>query len=191
MAEDDDERKKTIRGYIDNTEIKLLTAISNGLFNQKDIGGEPTWRKIQDLIGEAREHLEKKEFAKSETKQAMALGHIHDALSKTEPYWRFVNVYAGPIWLYLVGILVSLFAFFFINLDAEIQSKMGVSEDVIFVCSVGYNWWDITCIMENQKISGRTKTQKIIQNLLSKLSFSRRNFWCHNLSNHNWWSSQY
>jgi len=131
------DREKTIREYIDNTEIKLLTAISNGLFDQDGVGGKDAWEKIENLLGEARASLEKKNFAEAETKQATALGYIHDALTKPKAYWRFVNVHAAPIWIYLLGVLVALFVFFYSDVDTMIQTKMGISEDVVFVVAWG------------------------------------------------------
>lgn len=132
-----DEDKEKISGYIDNTEVKLLTAIGNGLFNQDGVGGEEAWKKIENLLGEARVFLEQGKFAEAETKQATALGHLHDALTKPKAYWRFVNIHAAPIWIYLLGVLVSLFVFFYSDVDTIIQTKMGVSEDVVYVVAWG------------------------------------------------------
>jgi len=133
----DETRKKEIEKFIDNTEIKLLTAISNGLFNQKNVGGESAWMKIEDTLREAREFLKQDNLVDAETKQATALAHIHDALSKPTSGWRFVNVYAAPIWIYLLGVLVSLFLFFYSDFDNTIETKLGITEDMVFVVSWG------------------------------------------------------
>lgn len=134
MAED---KKQIISKLIDKTEVKLLTAISNGLFNQKGVGGEAAWTKIELLLGEARNLLEQNKLGDAETKQATALGYFNDALSKPNSYWRFVNVHAGPIWIYLVGILILEIFFFYSGLNTEIQNKLGISEDVVSVVAWG------------------------------------------------------
>ncbi|MDH3822657.1 MAG: hypothetical protein OES19_02840 [Nitrosopumilus sp.] len=132
-----EEREKTVRDLIDKTEIKLLTAINNGLFNQNNIGGKETWIEIEKILGESRNLLEEKKYEDAETKQATASGHLYHALSMTSAYWKFVNVHAGPIWIYLLGVLVLEFLFFYTDLDAHFQNKLDVSIDFLYVVAWG------------------------------------------------------
>jgi len=132
-----EEREKTVRNLIDKTEIKLLTAVNNGLFNQKDIGGKDAWIEIEKILGEARNLLNQKKFEDAETKQAIALGYLYHALSRPNAYWKFVNVHAAPIWIYLLGVLVLEFFFFYTDLNTNFQDRLDISKHFIYVVAWG------------------------------------------------------
>lgn len=134
MVED---RTEIVRELIDSTEIQLLVAINNGLFNQTQLEDSKPWTEIEDIVKDARHFLKAGNLEDAETQQSIALGHLQEALSKPNASWKFVNVHAGPIWIYLLGILVLEFLFFYTDLDTHIQNKLDISKDFVYVVAWG------------------------------------------------------
>jgi hypothetical protein len=129
-------RKKLVR------EIKRIDAstnnlVDNGLFDKrstklfgnkqqeeedKKVRAEmdTVFDTIQVILYMARKSLENDDLAASEYYVAQALKAHDKALYTSSRIWRFSNVYAGPMWIYLIGFLLSVLAFYLIQLDTNI-----------------------------------------------------------------------
>jgi len=95
--------------------VKLQAEIENGLFEQKKVISDgPKWPQIQDLVRKARTELSSS-LDDAESTQEEALGTYYEAVNKTGPVWRFSGLYAGHLWIFLVGVLVSIFFFYYFS----------------------------------------------------------------------------
>jgi hypothetical protein len=132
----EDERAQTRKTLV--REIKRIDAwtnniIDNGLFDKrhKKLFGKKqkedevraimdgVFKDIQDNLYTARKSLDNDDLPASDYYVAQALRAYEKALYAPSRTWRFSNVYAGPMWIYLVGFLVSVLAFYWIQLDAN------------------------------------------------------------------------
>ena len=77
------------------------------------------FKDIQDNLYMARKSLDNDDLPASEYYVAQALRAYEKALYAPSRTWRFSNVYAGPMWIYLVGFLVSVLVFYWYQLDAN------------------------------------------------------------------------
>jgi hypothetical protein len=130
----EDERSQTRKSLV--REIKRIDAwtnnlIDNGLFDKrhKKLFGkkqkedevraemDKVFKDIQDNLYTARKSLDNDDLPTSEYYVAQALRAYEKALYAPSRIWRFSNVYAGPMWIYLVGFLISVLAFYAVQLD--------------------------------------------------------------------------
>jgi hypothetical protein len=137
-AADQDERAQTRKKLV--KEIKRIDAstsnlIDNGLFDKrstklfgkkqeedKKVQAEmdTVFETIQVNLYTARKSLDNDDLPASEYYVAQALKAYDKALYTPSRIWRFSNVYAGPMWIYLIGFLLSVLAFYLIQLDTNI-----------------------------------------------------------------------
>src|SRR5215212_4699585 len=137
-AADQDERAQTRKKLV--REIKRIDAttsnlIDNGLFDKrstklfgkkqeedKKVRAEmdTVFETIQVNLYTARKSLDNDDLPASEYYVAQALKAYDKALYTPSRIWRFSNVYAGPMWIYLIGFLLSVLAFYLIQLDTNI-----------------------------------------------------------------------
>jgi hypothetical protein len=136
LAVAQDERGQTRKSLV--REIKRIDActndlIDNGLFDKrhKKLFGkkqkedemraemDKAFKDIQDNLYMARKSLDNDDLPASEYYVAQALRAYEKALYAPSRIWRFSNVYAGPMWIYLVGFLISTLAFYWVQLDVN------------------------------------------------------------------------
>jgi hypothetical protein len=130
----EDERAQTRKTLV--REIKRIDAwtnnlIDSGLFDKghKKLFGKKqkedevraimdgVFKDIQDNLYTARKSLENDDLPASDYYVAQALRAYEKALYAPSRAWRFSNVYAGPMWIYLVGFLISVLVFYWYQLD--------------------------------------------------------------------------
>ena len=136
LAVAEDERGQTRKSVV--REIKRIDAwtnnlIDNGLFDKRHkklfgkkqkedevrVEMDRVFKDIQDNLYMARKSLDNDDLPASEYYVAQALRAYEKALYAPSRTWRFSNVYAGPMWIYLVGFLVSVLVFYWYQLDAN------------------------------------------------------------------------
>ncbi|HKG72124.1 MAG TPA: hypothetical protein VKA87_09495 [Nitrososphaeraceae archaeon] len=136
LAVAEDERGQTRKSVV--REIKRIDAwtnnlIDNGLFDKRHkklfgkkqkedevrVEMDRVFKDIQDNLYMARKSLDNDDLPASEYYVAQALRAYEKALYAPSRTWRFSNVYAGPMWIYLVGFLVSVLVFYWFQLDAN------------------------------------------------------------------------
>src|SRR2546425_3633401 len=119
-SNDDLKRREKIRGLIDNVAIRLQAGIENGLFKQKGVKTNGSnWVDIQKLISEARGNLNKN-IDDAENKQEEALNQYFNSINHAGAKWRFSQLYAGPIWIFLIGTLVGIYIFYVSGMEKQL-----------------------------------------------------------------------
>jgi hypothetical protein len=112
---------------INRIDVWTSTLADNGLFDKqkkafekKGINPETIFDKIQTDLMEARRKLHNVDLSGSEYSTSKALRSYDQALYTPSRLWRFSNVYAGSMWIYLIGFLVAVLTFYWIQLDVNI-----------------------------------------------------------------------
>jgi hypothetical protein len=121
---------------INRITIWTNSLVDNGLFRKKHkkLSGkkeegeskvsdelEQAFCDIQDNLYGARTSLDAgDDLATSDRYLSRALKAYDKALYTKSRLWRFSNVYAGPMWIYLVGFLGAVLAFYWALLDTRI-----------------------------------------------------------------------
>lgn len=136
-ADDLDNQKKVVSKMIDETEGNLRVAINNGLFNENGVKSITWLKDIQALLNKARFLLKDNHVEVAENLQSTALAVINDAISKSSSKWKFVNLHAMPIWLYLCGTLVIIFLFFYFQINVSIESKLKIGSTFTYTITWG------------------------------------------------------
>jgi hypothetical protein len=72
---------------------------------------DKAFKDIEDNLYTARKSLDNNDLPVSDYYVAQALRAYEKALYAPSRTWRFSNVYAGPMWIYLVGFLISVLVF--------------------------------------------------------------------------------
>jgi hypothetical protein len=136
-AEEEEEtaqRRKKLAKEIRRIDASTNNLIDNGLFDKrhKKLFGKKldeekervemnsAFKDIQDNLYMARKSLDNDDLPTSEKHVTLALRAYDRALYAPSRIWRFSNVYAGPMWIYLIGFLLSVLAFYLIQLDTNI-----------------------------------------------------------------------
>ena len=70
----------------------------------------------------ARKYLNAGDFEESDYHISLALRTYDKAMYSSSRIWRFSNVYAAPIWLYLVGFLIAVLVFYMFQADNMVMS---------------------------------------------------------------------
>jgi dolichol kinase len=70
-------------------------------------------------LRKARKYLYASDLVECDYYTSLALRSYDKALYLTSRLWRFSNIYAGPIWIYLLGFLAAVLAFYLYQLDVN------------------------------------------------------------------------
>jgi hypothetical protein len=104
--------------------MMVSTASENGLFDGiQEISLECILNKIKD----ARDRLEKSkppDFSQCDHDLSTAADYYFKAVNSAPKSWRFLNIYAIHIWIYLIAFLCLLFIFYY-ELDSSLSTKFG------------------------------------------------------------------
>jgi hypothetical protein len=124
IADEIVQTKKKLQREINNIDIKTNNLTDNGLFDKKQNKATPAeldvaFNEIQGHLYSARKYLSAGDLEASDYYASLALRSYDKALYLSSWWWRFLNVYAGAIWIYLVGFLVAVLAFYSYQLDAN------------------------------------------------------------------------
>ena len=116
-AEYSKERKK-LQEAIEKVDIWISSAVENGLFtNKKDL-----YKPILENLKSARRNLKQGDLIESNYKLDLVLDQYSDAIHSTNRRWKFINVYAMDIWIYLIAFLTLVFIFYLSELDGILKS---------------------------------------------------------------------
>jgi membrane protein involved in colicin uptake len=111
ITDDTERRRKILLNEINSIDNRTNAVADNGLlFDRK--GKQDYLEDIQNNLKVAREKLYAGDLVDSEYYTSLALRLYDKALYSTSRIWRFSNVHAGPMWIYLVGFLVAVLAFY-------------------------------------------------------------------------------
>ena len=135
----EDEKKKTLQEEIDQLDSRINIASENGMFgpNQKNVPVD-SFNKIQNYLKTARKFLFAGNIADADYDTSLALHEYNNALYSTRKSWRFSNIYAGYIWIYLVAFLVAILAFYWAKVDAEVALfNVKIQNDALYAASWG------------------------------------------------------
>lgn len=136
-------RKDEIRKQIDNVAIRLQAGLENGLFEQKKVKEKgPQWTEIQNLVSIARDKLDKN-LGEAESRQEEALNTYFVAINNAGAKWRFYGLYAGPIWIFLVGILAATFMFYISGTGDKLTDPKNLFNLLIPRAAVDATAWGI------------------------------------------------
>jgi hypothetical protein len=129
VPSDDLARIKSLHEDIDRIDTWVNISAENGLFKrQKDVTAET----IQGILQKARDNADIKSanfsISNCETNRSLAVAKYYEALNSTPWFWRFTNVYAGFMWLYLVGFLVCVFLFYYFSGVAFVLTILRIAE---------------------------------------------------------------
>lgn len=120
--------KKKLLNEINRIDIWTSNLVDNGLFDnnkksfkKKGIDDPDTlFEEIQGNLRKARTDIDESDLSESEYHTSKALRSYDKALYASSSIWRFSNVYAAHMWIYLIGFLLSVLAFYWIQLDTNI-----------------------------------------------------------------------
>jgi hypothetical protein len=125
-AEEIERAKKKLLREINRIDICTNNLVDNGLFDKqkkafekKGMDPNKVFEDIQQYLKEARTKLYDDDLSGSEYFTSKALRSYDQALYTPGRLWRFSNVYAGPMWIYLIGFLGAVLAFYAYLLDVN------------------------------------------------------------------------
>lgn len=106
-------KEKSLYRRIDQLDTQINTSAENGLFRSQN---EVIIDKVKEQMLLTRKNLDTHQYSECETNLTVAIDLQARALYSTKRRWRFLHVYAGHIWIYLIAILVSIFAIYYFGL---------------------------------------------------------------------------
>jgi len=110
----DIDKEKKLYDRIDDLDTQVNTAAENGLFNvQPNVSID----KMTELMLTTRKNLEAKQYSECETNLTVGIDLFSSAIHSTKKSWRFLHMYAGHLWLYMIAILVSIFVIYYFGLS--------------------------------------------------------------------------
>jgi len=131
---DEESRLVTVRKDIDTVDTKVNVAAGNGLFqNQTAV----TANTIQDILRRARTAADENNLTEAETQMSLANTEFYAALNQTKRNWRFLNVYAIHVWMYLASFLVGIFLFYYYDLATILSNNDNFQLIAIYAATWG------------------------------------------------------
>jgi hypothetical protein len=160
IVEDEEQRRVELLHDIQRIDCWINAAADNGLFceikklkekeNLAKVESKPKpeaesslngpddeFESIQEHLYNAREMLDKDDLALAERRTSSALHEYDKILYMTTFWWRFSNIYAGPIWIYLVGFLVAVLSFYIYFIDRYFVNILGLEQAAVHAATWG------------------------------------------------------
>jgi hypothetical protein len=139
--EAEEEKRKKIVEEIERTESWIDTVTENGILVRRRLFREPiqadtkieiqeSLAQARDLLEDAREHLDQGDFRALQKSLSSAKFAASKAIYKQSTWWRFLNIYGGHIWIYLIGLLAAVFFIFYLN-GTEPSNGSGINQSGI------------------------------------------------------------
>lgn len=120
LVKDCEERiKKLVLQFRAASDNGMFSSRQKRTFEKKGIDPNALSTKIIDSITEARRKLYEGDAISSERSLLLAERAFYDVVYGTTRLWRFSYVYAGSLWAYFLGMLLSISAFYFLYLDVN------------------------------------------------------------------------
>jgi hypothetical protein len=103
----------------------VYAAAENGLFLEQNV---VCMNSILTKLNEATEDLgyEPPKTSLCQLHLGQALDQFYGAVNHTSTRWRFLYMYAGHIWSYLIGWLVLVFVFYFLDLGKILALRFDI-----------------------------------------------------------------
>jgi hypothetical protein len=101
------------------------------------IDGEFIYSGIHEKLKEAKDNLEDERFSEAMVNTSAARLLYLKALFSKSWIWRFVNLYAGPIWIYMTVFLFLALAFYIYLIDKYFEDIHGVDQAAIHAVTWG------------------------------------------------------
>jgi hypothetical protein len=122
-----EQRYKKLIQDIENIDDWANYSTNNGLLKEVERRQNPEQTQqdfecIYHKLQEARNFLDQDELEECVKTTSQARRCYLQALYSTSRLWRFFTLYAGHIWIYLIGFLSLILAFYVINIDEFIMS---------------------------------------------------------------------
>lgn len=112
-------QKRKLQKEINRIDNWTNAASDNGLFDNIQSGDE-RFEEIQSNLKNARDCLYSDSLSDTERYTSLALRAYDKSLYSSSTKWRFSNIYAGTMWMYLIGFLISSFVFYWMQLDGTV-----------------------------------------------------------------------
>jgi len=124
--------KKKLLREINRLDILINNLVDNGLFDKqkeafekKGIQPDEAFEEIQQHLKDARTRLYDEDLPGAQYSTTKAQRSYDKALYIPSWRWRFSNVYGAPIWIYLIGFLGAVLAFYAYQLDQNFLKLSG------------------------------------------------------------------
>lgn len=137
MSHEDDEKRKSYARNIDRVDTWATSAAENGLFKDGEKDSSKSLDPILEKLKEARESLKCCDFIQCSDALSKAADHYFRAVDSASMSWRFLNIYAIHLWIYLVTFLAIIFIFYYFDLDHFLRLRAGVSQSSIDAAAWG------------------------------------------------------
>jgi hypothetical protein len=121
----DEKQLKEFCDRIDYVDTMVSTASENGLFDGKKQNVIP-YECILNKIKAARDSIEKSkppDFSQCDHHLSIAADYYFKDVNSAPMSWRFLNIYAVHIWIYLIAFLCILFIFYYYNVNSTLLTK--------------------------------------------------------------------
>jgi hypothetical protein len=118
-ADEVEQRRKKLLKEINRIDNWTNVAADNGLFDKQKKVAAGTFEDIQNKLKEARKYLYSDDLSDADYYASLALRAYDGALYSSSRVWRFSNMYAGHIWIYLIAFLAAVLAFYWYQLDSD------------------------------------------------------------------------
>ena len=170
-----DSSKQTFRKKLDTSNINS---------DLDELKGNIIYDQIQEEMEKARNNLEKEKYCEGRKNISKVVSLYNSALYSTTRIWRFINLYGGLVWIYLIGFL-SLVLVFYVSLAYRYFNEVhGIEEAAIHAVT----WGCIGGILRGiwylkDKVSERRYKNSWWIFFLSG-TISRCNIWSYNLFNY-------
>jgi hypothetical protein len=128
LSNEDDEKRKSYADNIDRVDTWATSAAENGLFKDGEKDSSKSLDPILEKLKEARESLKCYNFIQCSDALSKAADHYFRAVDSASISWRFLNIYAIHLWIYLVTFLAIIFIFYYFDLDHFLHLRAGVTQ---------------------------------------------------------------
>jgi hypothetical protein len=118
-ADEVEQRRKKLLKEINRIDNWTNVAADNGLFDKQKKVGNGAFEDIQNKLKDARKYLYSDDLSNADFYASLALRAYDGALYSSSRIWRFSNMYAGHIWIYLIAFLAGVLAFYWYQLDSN------------------------------------------------------------------------
>lgn len=126
MSQEEHKIKAEYLNNIDNVDRWISTASENGLFKEQT---HVSFDVVVERIKAARESLMKHnppDYVQCDYELSKAAKFYFDAVDHTSGKWRFQNIYAGHVWIFLIGMLSVVFLFYYSGVSLSISEKFSI-----------------------------------------------------------------
>ncbi|GIU71748.1 MAG: hypothetical protein KatS3mg003_1227 [Candidatus Nitrosocaldaceae archaeon] len=109
----------------DDIDTWVNTASENGLFKVQD---QIKVDEILCKLKEAKVALDNSNISECRKLLSSAQDTLYEAMEHAPRMWRILYKYAIHIWAYLASVLVTIFLFYYYDLDSLVKDSIGISQ---------------------------------------------------------------